>query len=114
MIKDASCPELYSLGKWPSRYNPALMQQIAINIANVNSNNDTDIDAQTIFSVNGPPGTGKTTLLKEVIVDNIVNRAMRLTEYRSADDAFTECKLMVNMTNILQSTLNRMNHLMIL
>ena len=93
LIKDASCPELYSLGKWPSRYNPALMQQIAINIANVNSNNDKDIDAQTVFSVNGPPGTGKTTLLKEVIVDNIVNRAMRLTEYRSADDAFTECKL---------------------
>lgn len=90
LIKAASKPELYSLGKWPSRYNPALMQQIAVNIACLNK--DKDINAQDIFSVNGPPGTGKTTLIKEVIVDNIVNRAIKLTEYGNADDAFTECR----------------------
>lgn len=38
------------------------MQQIAVNLA-------TDEDAKLpVFSVNGPPGTGKTTLLKEIIV----------------------------------------------
>lgn len=91
LVKQASAPELYSLGKWPSKYNPALMQQIAVNIACLNKKKYTSLEAQSIFSVNGPPGTGKTTLLKEVIVDNIINRAIRLANYDAADDAFTEC-----------------------
>ncbi len=91
LVKQASLPEVYSLGKWPSKYNPALMQQIAVNIACLNKKKYTSLEAQNIFSVNGPPGTGKTTLLKEVIVDNIVNRAIKLAKYDAADDAFTEC-----------------------
>ena len=43
---------------------PSLMQQIAINKAVG--------DDCTIFSVNGPPGTGKTTLLKEIVVNYLV------------------------------------------
>lgn len=70
------------LGKWPSRFMPALMQQIAVNLA-------TDEDEKLpVFSVNGPPGTGKTTLLKEIIVNNIVEKAILLAEYEEADDAF--------------------------
>ncbi len=73
------------LGKWPSKYMPALMQQIAINLA---------IDEENplpIFSVNGPPGTGKTTLLKEIIVNNVVKKAILLSNYDDPDDAFQEC-----------------------
>lgn len=72
------------LGKWPSRFMPALMQQMAINFA-------TDEDESLpIFSVNGPPGTGKTTLLKEIIVNNIVEKARLLAEYEDSDDAFVD------------------------
>lgn len=72
------------LGKWPSKFMPALMQQIAINFA-------TDENANfTVFSVNGPPGTGKTTLLKEIIVNNIIKKAIYLAEYDAADDAFND------------------------
>ncbi|MFT8351879.1 AAA domain-containing protein [Clostridium saccharoperbutylacetonicum] len=70
-------------GKWPSKFNPALMQQIAINIGV--SEED---EVRNIFSVNGPPGTGKTTLLKEIIASNIVKRAELLCKYEKADDAF--------------------------
>ena len=72
-------------GKWPSRFSPALMQQLAINSCwcSVPEN-------QTIFSVNGPPGTGKTTLLKEVIAGNIVERAYKLAQYASPDEAFVQ------------------------
>lgn len=90
LVRSASNPLLYPLGKWPSRYNPALMQQLAVNIADVNKKWEEPV-AQKIFSVNGPPGTGKTTLLKEVIVDNIVKRAIKLADYERPDDAFTEC-----------------------
>lgn len=66
-------------GAWPSVFSPSLMQQLAINLA---------ISDQDIFSVNGPPGTGKTTLLKEIIASNIVQRAALLAEYAKPDDAF--------------------------
>ena len=72
------------LGKWPSRFMPALMQQIAVNIATA-----PDINLP-VFSVNGPPGTGKTTLLKEIIVSNIVEKAILLAEYDDPDDAFDD------------------------
>lgn len=77
-------PEKYPLGKWPSIYSPSLMQQIAINIGISNE--------EYIFSVNGPPGTGKTTLLKEIIASNIVERSLLLSEYKKPDDAFIQCQ----------------------
>lgn len=76
--------ENVSLGKWPSRFKPALMQQVAINYGMFKD------DRQSIFSVNGPPGTGKTTLLKEIIAHNIVERAIKLSDYDKPDDAFKE------------------------
>lgn len=100
LVKPQSEKELYEslseilaiqnapLGKWPTRHMPALMQQVAINFAvnkgltpifGINGN---------IFSVNGPPGTGKTTLLKEIVVNNIVERAILLAEYKNPNDAF--------------------------
>ncbi|MGL4108400.1 AAA domain-containing protein [Clostridium sp. LP20] len=78
-------PDKYPLGKWPSPYSPSLMQQIAINMAIANKKS-----GEEIFSVNGPPGTGKTTLLKEVIASYIVDRANLLSNYANPDDAFNE------------------------
>ncbi|MCI8464841.1 MAG: hypothetical protein HFI63_03145 [Lachnospiraceae bacterium] len=46
------------------------------------------MDDQPIFSVNGPPGTGKTTLLKEIVAGNVVERANLLTQYQDPDDVF--------------------------
>lgn len=86
LILNWSEPAKYPLGKWPSKYNPTLMQQLAINIVGIER-----AETEGIFSVNGPPGTGKTTLLKEVIVSNIVERAIRICKYSRADDAFQEC-----------------------
>lgn len=76
------------LGKWPSRFMPALMQQVAINLVCADAENT------AIFSVNGPPGTGKTTMLKEMIVHNIVERAALLAEYDRPDDAFEACSFL--------------------
>lgn len=75
-------------GKWPSRFMPALMQQVAVNFAtNRGTAEIFDVNGK-VFSVNGPPGTGKTTLLKEVVVNNIIERAILLAEYNDPDDAF--------------------------
>lgn len=78
------------IGKWPSKYMPALMQQVAINLLVGKDSRKMCEDNGTVFSVNGPPGTGKTTLLKEVVVNNIVERAVLLSKYEKPDNAFSK------------------------
>src|SRR5690625_3535193 len=60
------------LGRWPSPVNHrlSLMQQVAVNHIL-----QTD---EPISSVNGPPGTGKTTLLKDIFAQLIVKRAKEI------------------------------------
>ena len=57
------------------------MQQIAVNLGTKKGNGN-------VFSVNGPPGTGKTTLLKEIVAGNLIERAALLAEYEEPDRAF--------------------------
>lgn len=66
-------------GVWPSEYSPSLMQQLSINLA---------VSDPELFSVNGLPGIGKITLLKEIIVANIINRATLMAGYATPNDAF--------------------------
>lgn len=73
-------PKVLPFGRWPSRFNLSFMQQIAVNIAKENP--------KDIFSVNGPPGTGKTTLLKDIIASNIVERAAKFCESNYVNDIF--------------------------
>ena len=81
-IKKCLAAKNYPLGSWPSSYYPSLMQQIAINLMTHGE--------QDIFSVNGPPGTGKTTLVKEIVASNIVESALVMAEYESPDLAFAK------------------------
>lgn len=81
-----------SLGKWPSRYTPALMQQVAINLVTGKEMAGEFGPKGNMFSVNGPPGTGKTTLLKELVADNIIEKAKCLAQYHDPDEAFEKHK----------------------
>ena len=72
------------LGRWPSPVNHrlSLMQQVAVN--HILQGNE------PISSVNGPPGTGKTTLLKDVFAQLIVERASQMVTYDDPTKAFTK------------------------
>mgnify|MGYP000864213463 CR=1 FL=1 len=78
-LEEITLPENMPIGKWPSKYNPSLMQAAAINICTSKEY------SPNIFSVNGPPGTGKTTLLKEIIADTIVKKAKIIADLNSTD-----------------------------
>ncbi|PYE85304.1 DEAD/DEAH box helicase [Phyllobacterium leguminum] len=84
-ILEALHPRHVNRGRWPSEPHHAmsLMQQFAINEA-VKLHEEGGL-----FSVNGPPGTGKTTLLRDIIADNVVKRAQILAGLASPRDAFT-------------------------
>ncbi|MCM1335066.1 MAG: hypothetical protein NC237_08440 [Eubacterium sp.] len=66
-------PNRYPLGRFPSntQYSLSLMQQIAVNLS-------VGYDDRRIRSVNGPPGTGKTTLLKDIFAELIVKQAQEI------------------------------------
>jgi hypothetical protein len=63
-------PECYPHGRFPGnpKFALSLMQQVAVNLA-------IGGDSSHIRSVNGPPGTGKTTLLKDIFAELIVRQA---------------------------------------
>lgn len=87
-LLEALHPRHINHGRWPSDPGHAmgLMQQFAINTAGKLS------DDGELFSVNGPPGTGKSTLLREIIADNIVKRAHMLARLPSPQAAFERKK----------------------
>ncbi|MFV0248234.1 MAG: AAA domain-containing protein [Tenacibaculum sp.] len=80
-------PKNYPDGCWPSDYTLSLMQQFAVNTI---FNNLADSNQKGLFSVNGPPGTGKTTLLRDVIAPIIVKRAKELIKIKNPSEAFTK------------------------
>ncbi len=83
MLREGTNPDAFPSGRWPADRHRALVvsQQFAVNT--VISATDT-----ALFAVNGPPGTGKSTLLRDLIAAIVVNRATELAKLKSPKDAF--------------------------
>lgn len=70
-------PKNYPLGRFPSntKYALSFMQQVAVNLS-------TGADTSQMRSVNGPPGTGKTTLLKDIFAELVVQQAHEISKLK--------------------------------
>lgn len=69
-IRETLRPDNSIAGRWPSLpgQSQSLMQQFALNKMKA-------LEPGQILAVNGPPGTGKTTLLRDLIAHLVVERA---------------------------------------
>lgn len=78
-------PQAYPDSCWPSERHLGLVhsQQLAVNTVLSNL-----ADGRGLLGVNGPPGTGKTTLLRDLIAAIITSRADVLATLRRASDGF--------------------------
>ncbi len=71
------------LGRWPTEPEKTLSrnQRIAVNYY-------FDEAAPSLQAINGPPGTGKTTVIRDLIAEVVVERARRLAKLKSPLEAF--------------------------
>ncbi|HEY6802004.1 MAG TPA: AAA domain-containing protein [Pyrinomonadaceae bacterium] len=88
-LEEAVRPEKTPLAKWPGYdHHPlVLLQQAAVNIA------FDETPASGIVGINGPPGTGKTTLLRDLVAAVITERAEKMATYDDPQTAFQPTNL---------------------
>lgn len=89
-LEEVLAPSRLPLARWPipGGHSLVLMQQAAINHA------ASELQSEGLVGINGPPGTGKTTLLRDVVAKVVFDRARALAQFETPDEAFSHVATM--------------------
>lgn len=84
-LENAIAPSMMPAARWPGsgRHPLVVLQQAAVNLA------FKELKTGGILAVNGPPGTGKTTLLRDIVAGIVTNRAEIMCAFDDPAQAFT-------------------------
>ena len=82
-------PGLAPRAAWPSGYRLRLSQQVALTAI-------LDPTAARLSALNGPPGTGKTALLRDLYANLITRRAAVMSTFRTPSSAFRPAGLAID------------------
>lgn len=85
-LERAVAPAMMPSARWPSLggHPLVLLQQAAVNLARSEL-----AGRDGIIAVNGPPGTGKTTLLRDIVATCVLDRALAMAAFDDPEKAFT-------------------------
>jgi hypothetical protein len=85
-LEEVVAPGKIPPARWPGprRHPLVLLQQAAVNLAM------SELRDEGILAVNGPPGTGKTTLLRDLVAAIVTARAEVMASFDDPKEAFTQ------------------------
>lgn len=85
-LEAAVAPDKIPPARWPGpgRHPLVLLQQAAVNLALH------ELRETGILAVNGPPGTGKTTLLRDLVAALVTERAEAMAVWEDPEKAFAQ------------------------
>jgi hypothetical protein len=91
-LRHAVSPSRTPAARWPgpSRRSLSLLQQAAVNVA------ADGMSDHGLLGINGPPGTGKTTLLRDIVAHVICRRGEVLCQFDDPATAFSPSGIEVN------------------
>lgn len=85
-LAEALAPGKMPAAAWPTAaaHSPSVLQQAAVSLALRGG------DETRLLPVNGPPGTGKTTLLRDIVAGLVVDRAAAMASFDIPAQAFAK------------------------
>jgi len=89
VIEDLVAPGRTPMARWPA---PKPAKLVTLQQAAVNAAVETLADGG-LLSINGPPGTGKTTLLRDIVASVMLERANEIAEFDDPAEAFSQVEL---------------------
>ena len=90
LLDETLAPDRIPLSRWPIRggHSLVLMQQAAVNHASG------ELSGRGLVGTNGPPGTGKTTLLRDIVAKVVLDRARAMAAFEDPLEAFSHVATM--------------------